>query len=183
MIFQNWSKVAVVCTQHLARPHILHCSSKNYFLSGCTAPHALGKSLIFNYLIFLLLCSYMLERGEVFFSLVTSGKFALYNSFQWRSLKEGMTLDILISVGPSLLKKEINHKKKPVNHRFFFAIFRILLFHEKISATTFLADLSSSRSLVVCPSVCPSVRPSVHPSVRPSGLNCEKVTFRVSKDY
>ena len=43
----------------------------------------------------------------------------------------------------------------------------------------FLAALSSSRSLVVGPSVRPSVRPSVGPSV----YLCEKVTFRVSSEW
>ena len=63
----------------------------------------------------------------------------------------------------------------------------------------FLAALSSTRRLVVCPSVCPSVGPSVGPSVCPSvgplvGLLvgplvgpledlCEKMTFRVSNAY
>ena len=43
----------------------------------------------------------------------------------------------------------------------------------------FLAALSSSRRLVVCPSVGPLVRWSVAPSVGPSEDLCEKVTFRV----
>ena len=45
-------------------------------------------------------------HGAIYF--VTSGKFALYNPFQWRSLKKGITLNcthILISLGPSLLQK------------------------------------------------------------------------------
>ena len=48
----------------------------------------------------------------------------------------------------------------------------------KVSNTQTLAALSSSRSLVVCPSVSWSVRPLVGWSV---GHSCEKVTFRVLK--
>ena len=59
-----------------------------------------------------------LPCGQVF---VTSGKFALYNPVQWRSLKEGMTLNCtytFIYFGPSLLHKIINQQH--LNPRFVF---------------------------------------------------------------
>ena len=61
-----------------------------------------------------------------------------------------------------------------------------LLAASSLSILTFLAALSSSWSLVVCPLVRPLVRPSVRPSVRssvcPSVYLCEKVIFRVSNE-
>ena len=63
--------------------------------------------------------------------LVIPRKFALYNQFQWRNLKEGMTQNfthILISVGCSLLHKRINQQH--LYHRFF-ALLRFSYFRKK----------------------------------------------------
>ena len=71
----------------------------------------------------------MEKKIEVFFFcfcpmdnfFVTSGKFALYNPVQWRSFKEGMTLNCthtFIYFGPLLLHKIINQQH--LNPRFVF---------------------------------------------------------------